>query len=92
MAKKGKMLFVVDGSGRIIAAAHPGAPARKEDKGRPSIGIRALDGQRVIAADVPAEITKLVGHDLHRVLSSIRVEPNSSKVTFGKIDIRKAKH
>ncbi len=83
-----KMLIVTDGSGRIIAAAHPGSASTKGV----NVGITALPGQVIHEVEVPEAVLQLSGRDFHQVISQARMEPGTLKITFPEIRIQGAKH
>jgi len=75
------MLFVVDDSGQIVAAAHEG---RSKDE-EMNVGISPLPGQRVYRVAVPKALTQLPsGRDFQRAISQLTLEPQEGKLVFRK--------
>ncbi len=83
-----KMLVVTDGSGRVVAAAHPGK-ASKEGMG---VGIMPLPGQIIHEVEVPEAVTRLSGRDFHQVISQARMELGTLKLKFPEIRVQHSQH
>jgi hypothetical protein len=88
MATK-KMMIVVDGAGKILAAAHSGTPK----KGQPTSGIYALPGQTIHEVDVPEEIANLEsGHLFHCAMAQATFVPSGGTLKFKPVKVKKLKH
>lgn len=75
--KRVKMLAITDQHGRVVAAAHVGAP---RDDGL-TVGVQALPGQRVREIEVPAAIAELEqGHHLQAFLAAAQNAPDGGLI------------
>jgi len=85
MATTRKMLVLTDATGRIVAAAHPGA-ASSSGMG---VGITQLPGQTIHEVDVPEAVTRLTGRDFHQMVSGARFVPGTPTLVFPEIRVHR---
>jgi hypothetical protein len=68
-----RVMAIVDQEGRVMAAQFGDPRAEKDADETPSAQLLPMSGQRVMQIDIPDEVERLPGPDLHRFFSQVEV-------------------
>jgi hypothetical protein len=68
-----KVMAIVDQDGRVLVAQFGDPRAENDGEATPSAQLLPMSGQRVVQLDVPDEVQRLPGPDLHRFFSQVEV-------------------
>jgi hypothetical protein len=91
MPASAKLNVIADHRGRVVAAELARDISSAGEDKAPRGALVALEGQRHITFDVPAEVLALSGPELHRLLSKVKIHFDG-RVDLPKIKITRMKH
>jgi len=74
MTTTAKIRVITDSNGRVLAAQFPSPGNPKGEGKHPECQIVPLSGHRVLHIEIPAEVLRLTGPDLHRYFSDVEID------------------